>query len=77
MSLTVENANEDYRKIIKSLKLIPQYPTATIAQYIKACQNVGSESYKAKLLAVALKQGPNLAICLNVEKGDIFKKNVE
>ena len=74
MSLAIEHANEDCRKNLKVIKLTPKDPMATIAQYIKACQNVGSKTYKAKLLTVALKKDQIQSLALNVEKEDRLKR---
>ena len=77
ISLAIEHANEDCRKNLKVIKLTPKDPMATIAQYIKACQNVGSKTYKAKLLTVALKKGSNTVTCFKCRKRGQVKKNVE
>ena len=47
--LAYENANTDCKKAIGFLK-----GKANIAKYIKACQGVGTESFKASMLAQAM-----------------------
>ena len=47
--LAYENANTDCKKAIGFLK-----GKANIAEYIKACQGVGTESFKASMLAQAM-----------------------
>lgn len=50
--LVIENANADCKRAIAPL----QNQVKTVADLIKACQNVGSEQHKAELLAAALTQ---------------------
>ena len=47
--LAYENANTDCKKAIGLLK-----GKANIAEYIKACQGVGTESFKSSMLAQAM-----------------------
>lgn len=53
--LVYENANQDCKTILK-----PHYQKSevTIADMLKYCQNVGSESHKASLMAAAIVNSP-------------------
>ncbi|NWS58411.1 GAK5 protein, partial [Chunga burmeisteri] len=50
--LAIENANADCKRAIEPIR----NSAKTIADLIKACQNVGSEQHKAEMLAAALAQ---------------------
>ncbi|NXH66784.1 GAK10 protein, partial [Hydrobates tethys] len=50
--LAIENANSDCRKAIDSIR----NQAKTLTDLIRACQNVGSEQFKAEILAAALAQ---------------------
>lgn len=52
-SLAHENANNDCKK---ALDLIHNRPNVELADYIKACANIGSEQYKVELIATAIAQ---------------------
>ena len=54
-----ENANEDCRTIKGPL----QATTKDISEFIKACQDVGTEQQKASLLAAAIKGDPRCYNC--------------
>uniref|UniRef100_A0A670IBA5 Uncharacterized protein n=1 Tax=Podarcis muralis TaxID=64176 RepID=A0A670IBA5_PODMU len=49
--LAFDNANEDCKQALRPLMTTPNI---VIADVLKACQSVGTESYKARLLATAL-----------------------
>lgn len=51
-TLSLKNANVECQKILWPLKA----QNAPLDEYIKACLEVGSEPYKAHLLATALKR---------------------
>uniref|UniRef100_A0A8C8S6K3 Gag polyprotein n=1 Tax=Pelusios castaneus TaxID=367368 RepID=A0A8C8S6K3_9SAUR len=50
--LAIENANADCKKVLDPLR----NKAKTLTELIKACQNVGSEQFKAEMLASALAQ---------------------
>ena len=71
--LAYENANTDCKKAIGFLK-----GKANVAEYIKACQGVGTESFKSSMLAQAM---ANLKVkdkfsgkCFNCGKTGHIKK---
>ena len=57
--LAYENANKDCRAIIGPLRTA----TKDISEFIKACQDISTEHYKASLLAAAIKGGPRCYNC--------------
>ena len=57
--LAYENANKDCRAIIGPL----QTTTKDISEFIKACQDVGTEQHKASLLAATSKGKPRCDNC--------------
>ena len=62
-----ENANEDCRTIKGPL----QATTKDFSEFIKACQDIGTEQHKASLLAAAIKGDPR---CYNWGKpGKLLK----
>ena len=51
LQLAFENANDDCKTVLQPIRLT----TTNVGQFIKACQNVGTEQHRAALLAAALK----------------------
>lgn len=73
--LSVSNANSDCQKILKPLQALPGQ---TIADFIRACQEVGTESHRSQALASALSATMALATprhgnCFNCGKPGHFK----
>ena len=66
--LAYENANKDCRAIIGPLRTA----TKDISEFIKACQDIGTEHYKASLLAAAVKGDPR---CYNCGKPGHLRKD--
>ena len=74
--LVYENANKDCRAIIGPL----QATTRKISEFIKACQDVGTEQHKASFLATGIKgdskcyncgnpQSPVQGLSVHIERG--------
>ena len=72
-TLSFENANSECQKVIRPLKA----QGASLEEYIKACADIGSEPYKANLLATALQDSykQNLTKCFNCGKLGHVKKD--
>lgn len=72
-TLSFENANIECQKILWPLKA----QNTPLDEYIKACLHVGSEPYKANLLAMALKDTlkQNKTNCYNCGKFGYFRKD--
>lgn len=51
LQLAYENANSDCRSVIGPLQV-----TKDIGEFIKACQDIGTQQHKASLLAAAFKE---------------------
>ena len=66
--LAYENASKEFRAIIESLRTT----TKDISEFIKACQDVGTEQQKASLLAAAIKGDPR---CYNCGKPGNLRKD--
>ena len=76
MQLAVENANADCQKALRPLR----NANLSLADMIRACQNVGTESHRADLLAAALSQQMVVAAapgapCFNCGQSDHFKRD--
>lgn len=68
--LAYENANQDCKDVMKS---IYHKMDTTLSDMIKACQNIGTETHKAALLAAALK--PPDKLCYNCRKPGHLQKH--
>ena len=66
--LAYENASKDCRAVIGPL----QTATKDISEFIKTCQDISTEHYKASLLAAAVKGDPR---CYNCGKPGHLRKD--
>ncbi|XP_034262395.2 endogenous retrovirus group K member 10 Gag polyprotein-like [Pantherophis guttatus] len=71
--LAIENANVDCKRALRPLKATNQY---TLADMLRVCQDIGSQSYNMRLLAAAIQKGTRpVGNCFKCGKVGHFQKD--